>query len=247
MSQKGESTTIIIKNKFKYTRIHLKSEINIENIETTIIKLDLNNNKKLFIISAYTKGITTKAFKNDLKLIFEELKLDNVNNYYIFGGDLNARHIDWGDSISSYRGNSLKNWLQNNDLQYRAVLTGTNEATYPANNSFIDLVIHDIRVNILNKKNGKIGKIVKGQKIKDFLLSSIHRMEKRPHLYYSIEIDLYKYLLKKLNKKCKDFLKPLLMIIGQKTLVISKFMTIINYFLKLILSLDRISQQKYQN
>lgn len=156
LSQKGGGTAIFIKDKFKFSRINLKCQSILKNIECTIVKLNLINNKKFFIISVYAAGLAIKDFINDFKLIFEELHLDNTNNYYLFGGDLNARHPDWGDVKSNYRGRSLKNWLLKNDLRFRTTITGPKEASFPSKNSFIDIAVHDSRVNILNKINDKI-------------------------------------------------------------------------------------------
>lgn len=308
LAQKGGGTAIFIKNRFRFTRINLKCQSLLKNIECTIIKLNLNHNKKFYIISVYAAGLATRDFVRDFKLIVDELKLDDTNNYYLLGGDLNARHQDWGDEKSNYRGRSLKNWLQKNDLRFRTVITGPREPSFPSKNSFIDIAIHDTRVNIINKINNKIpvipydsdhngllmhiclqtdenflfekplpqnkinfnqtnwssfyhkmfnhpslppiseknnlsnneinnylneldelvlktlvettpppkrydsisryinGRIIKGQHIKGYLLSCIHRMKKqcRP---YETEIEIYKILLKRVKKKLQKLFR----------------------------------------
>lgn len=85
----GGGTAIFIKDKYKFTQINLRNQSNLKNIETSILKLNLKNNKKLYIISAYATNVSMKGFVKDLSLIFHELQLDNLNNYYIRGGHLN--------------------------------------------------------------------------------------------------------------------------------------------------------------
>lgn len=58
----------------------------------TVIKINLKNNKQLFVISAYAPGDERKNFVDELSLIFDELELNHLNNYYVLAGDLNARH-----------------------------------------------------------------------------------------------------------------------------------------------------------
>lgn len=71
-------------------------------------------------------------------------------------GDFNARHPLWGNTVTNQRGHYLKDWLDNNDITYKATLTGPCEPTFPESNSYLDLCINDMRLNILNLRNHKI-------------------------------------------------------------------------------------------
>lgn len=71
-------------------------------------------------------------------------------------GDFNARHPRWGDSHANYHGLVLDNWLTKNDFKYKAALAGSSGATFPQANSFLDFCLYDIRLTIVNAKNGKI-------------------------------------------------------------------------------------------
>lgn len=91
-SHLGGGTAAIIRKSFKYDTITLP-ETNKERIlEQSIIKLNLKNNRKLYIIAAYAKCGNQKEFIPDLQKTFQLLKLNNEENYYIMAGDLNAKH-----------------------------------------------------------------------------------------------------------------------------------------------------------
>lgn len=62
-----------------YTKVELKCQNLIKNIETLIIKIKLNNNRWLFIIGAYAAGNSRNDFSKDLSKIFDKLKLDRSN------------------------------------------------------------------------------------------------------------------------------------------------------------------------
>lgn len=112
--------------------VNLKFKNLIINIETTIIKIKLNDNKWLFIIRAYAAGNSRNDFSKDLSKIFDELKLEQSNHLYFLTGDLSARHELWGDHVNTTRGKYLKWWLAKNDFKYRIKLIGPNEPTFPA-------------------------------------------------------------------------------------------------------------------
>lgn len=90
----GGGTDIIIKKSIKYEKIIIP-ETNEKILEHTIIKINTRSNKKLYIIAAYARNGVQKEFIPDINRMFLMLKLDNLDNYYIIVGDLNAKHTDW--------------------------------------------------------------------------------------------------------------------------------------------------------
>lgn len=91
-------TAILIKQHFKYKQIFINTLIKPKVIETTIIKLKLDNDNNLFIISLYAKSGHYKEFKTELEEIFIKLELNKPTNYYIIAGDYNAKHVNWKNS-----------------------------------------------------------------------------------------------------------------------------------------------------
>lgn len=146
-------TAIIINKLITFEKINLACLNKLKNLEVTIIKLKLKNNKNLYIISAYSPGDARANFSNDLQEIFFELKLSDTINYYILAGDLNARHNLWNDNRINTRGAVLAEWLEDNQIQFRTLLSGPEMATYPAGDSYLVIAIHDARVKITNSIN----------------------------------------------------------------------------------------------
>ena len=105
-SQKGGGTAILIKRdlNISWSQIYSPSSLRNEILEYTIIQLNLNNSKKLFIVSVYANNEYRNIFTNELNQLFSSLKLNNLDNYFIVAGDLNARQISWGDVNSNYKG-----------------------------------------------------------------------------------------------------------------------------------------------
>lgn len=69
---------------------------------------------------------------------------------------MNARHKNWGDSTNNQRGRYLISWLQSKALDYRARLYPPSDATFPSANSYLDICISDIRIELNNLINDKL-------------------------------------------------------------------------------------------
>ena len=54
--------------------------------------------------------------------IFKSLKLEELGNYYILAGDLNAKHKNWRNSEENQRGKWLNAWLLDNAILYKTQL-----------------------------------------------------------------------------------------------------------------------------
>lgn len=86
----------------------------------------------------------------------EDLGLAKDNTYFLLAGDLNARHIKFGDKRNNSRGYALKNWDTINAAKFKVSLIHTLEPSFPSSRSFIDLVMVDTRINISNLVQNKI-------------------------------------------------------------------------------------------
>jgi len=97
-------------------------------------------------MAAYARCEGQKNFIPNIKKIFSSLELDKLENYYILAGDLNAKHTDWKNPNNNPRGISLKNWIEKNRLTYKIRLLSTKYPSYPNGNSFLDIVLADVRL-----------------------------------------------------------------------------------------------------
>lgn len=149
----GGGTALLIKNNIKFSIIAIKNKLKI--LEVSIIQIKLQKNKKLFIISAYAPRESNRNFIDDLDIVFNELKLQDTNSWYVLAGDLNARHPLWSDT-SNHRGIYLSNWIEENEFTYRNCLYGPEKPTFPRSKAFLDLAICDSRLDITNLKEDKL-------------------------------------------------------------------------------------------
>lgn len=125
-------------------------------LESTILKITLQDKKDLFIISAFAPGNVRGNYTADLENMFNELHLESLNNYFVLAGDLNAKHPSWGDMLANTRGNKLYQWFADNQIKFKASLLGPELPSFPSGNSFLDIVMHDVRISIINTHNNKI-------------------------------------------------------------------------------------------
>lgn len=146
----------MINNLIPYKQIQLNCQNKIKNLEITILKVKTNATKNLYLISAYAPGDNRSSFSQDLNLIFEELDLFNPKNYYVLAGDLNARHHYWNDSKINTRGSNLYNWFVENQIDYRITIAGPIAPTFQSSGSYLDIIIKDARIDIINNINNKI-------------------------------------------------------------------------------------------
>lgn len=144
----GGGTAIMIKREWKYKEIQLVFQKNATTLEVTIIQLNLSGGDKLFIISAYSAGNNSKDFSTEWNQIFQELKLDEYQNYYILAGDLNAKHSKWQNAVNNPRGIFLHDWLTQNSIIYKTKMYSTELPSYPRGNSFLDLCFTDCRLEV---------------------------------------------------------------------------------------------------
>lgn len=81
-------TAILIKESIKATKKTTVSLSGFKCLETTIIQINLPNNDKLYLISAYGVGNNRREFMTELQTLFTELKLHEPDTFYLMAGDL---------------------------------------------------------------------------------------------------------------------------------------------------------------
>lgn len=109
----GGGTAICIKEKYNFKRFM----VNTNSIENTILKLSLLNGSDIYFVACYCKPSTILDCI-DLNNIISSLNSDNI----VFGGDFNAKHSDWGNSLINSNGRRLYDWLGNNP-QFKVIPT----------------------------------------------------------------------------------------------------------------------------
>ena len=112
----GGGTAILIKNPLKFKIIQNDKITNFKILETTIIKIKINNKEHLFISAAYAAYGNQKQINDEFDNLFQLSQLDKQENYYIIAGDLNAKHTSCKNEINKTRGNSVRTWLDNKSI-----------------------------------------------------------------------------------------------------------------------------------
>lgn len=146
----GGGTAIIIKKGIPFSKVNIIISQERSILEFTVVKIKAKTNTYLYLIACYAPCGTQKEFIPDLSKLFEKLKLDREQNFFIMAGDLNAKHTAWLNAGNNPRGISLDKWLVNNEHRYRLKLYCTQFPSYPFGNSYLDLFMADARIDFLN-------------------------------------------------------------------------------------------------
>lgn len=151
---RGGGTAILIKSNIKYTVCTNNTINSIQILESCIVRIPMAENKNIVIISAYyPSGNNDTSFSSEFSNLFQALDLRNINNYYILAGDLNCRHRDWSNPTDNIKGKKLKDWLVDNEIDYRCKFYASEMPSYPKSNSYIDVCIADCRLHIITKNS----------------------------------------------------------------------------------------------
>jgi exonuclease III len=145
-SDTKRGTAIMVRRKINFKIVNSLIKENFKCIETTTIVISLNGNTKLSFVSLYGSHNHKSEFIGELAKIFEKLKLDQLDNYFVIMGDFNAKHRSWHNTENDPRGNSLYSWLNTHSIQYRTKLYCSKEATYPRTGSYLDFCLADSRL-----------------------------------------------------------------------------------------------------
>lgn len=153
-SKRGGGTAILIKSNLKHSICSNRETNSFKFLETCIIKIPMIANKEIIIISAYyPSGNNDSYFRNEINNLFESLDLRNHNKYYILAGDLNCKHIDWGNPTGNEKGNKLKEWLTDKEINFRCRFYASSSPSYPRAGSYLDVCIADCRLHIRTENN----------------------------------------------------------------------------------------------
>lgn len=101
----GGGTGILIKKGLKFKEISNFAPSGFKYLEACVMKIPMTSNKQMYVISAYyPAGNNNDTLRYELQQLFESLKLDDVNNFYIMAGDLNCKHSEWGNPVNNSKG-----------------------------------------------------------------------------------------------------------------------------------------------
>lgn len=132
----GRGTAILVRSAFKCTPVTLQG---LKTFELTCILITSANNSPLLLVSLYNKcNATSSDIKHDL---------DRLHTFclkyplFIIGGDFNARHPLWMDSLISSPGRAIADWLLSNSHQHSFEVISQPLPTFPRTPSLIDFFI----------------------------------------------------------------------------------------------------------
>ena len=146
----GGGTAILIKKPLKFKIIQNDKITNFKSLETTIIKIKINNKENLSITAAYAVYGNQKQFNDEFDNLFELLQLDKQKNYHIIAGDINTKHTSWKNELNNTRGNFIRNWLDNWSIHYKTNLYSSELPSYPKGRSNLDICLADARIKFQN-------------------------------------------------------------------------------------------------
>lgn len=100
-------------------------------------------------MSVYAAGNHKMEFISELTSLCKELNLENLNNYYVLAGDVNAKHT-WCNASNNPRSVALHKWTLESGFELRPRVYCSMLPSYPRENSFLDICILDRRLILDN-------------------------------------------------------------------------------------------------
>ena len=146
----GGRTAILIKSPLKFKTIQNDKIPNCKILETTIIKIKINNQENLFTTAAYAAYGNQKQFNDKFDDLLELLWLDKQEYYHIIAADLNAKHTSWKNELNNARENFIRNWLDNKSIHYKTNLYSSELPFYPKGHSYLNICLADARLKFQN-------------------------------------------------------------------------------------------------
>lgn len=134
-------TGILIKNTIMFDSVQTPI---LNTIESTTIKLS-NNGESIYISSIYVTPTNNEICINELEQI---MNISNNNNF-IIGGDFNARHALWKNTNENKNGVLVFDWYMKTRFPVLLKSSLFPSRTSGSNNSFIDLFLISMNLNIL--------------------------------------------------------------------------------------------------
>lgn len=206
-ANQGGGTAILIKKPLKFKTILNDKITSFKILETTVIKIKVNNCENLFIISAYATKGNQKEFSNEFNNLFKLLQLNKMENYYIVAGDLNAKHISWKNQVNNTRGNFLRNWLDEKRIYYKTNFYSSELPSYPNGGSYLDICLADTRLQFLNLRPNNTLETIDYDSDHNALVFQINKSTS-DHLILETQTDSPMYNFRKTNwKKFQDHLE----------------------------------------
>lgn len=139
---------ILVRKGWDFRVIPMHRITSFQSIECTGIVLNLPGGDKLFVISLYNRS-QRLSIRQDLSNILSVLKLDAPNHHFIFGGDLNARHPEWGNSGEGTTcGRELLSWIEETRAQFGTQIYTSVRPTRPESATFLDLFLTSESLNV---------------------------------------------------------------------------------------------------
>lgn len=136
-------TAIFIKANIDADRISI---LGLLTLEVTMVVIKLSNSETLLIAAIYNKcGSSALNINHDLDLLIPTI---NQHTYTLFGGDFNARHGSWNDSVNSPSGIAIANWLLNNSSLHNLCTISQSNPTFPRSGSTLDFFL--VSSNLIN-------------------------------------------------------------------------------------------------
>jgi hypothetical protein len=129
---RGGGVAILVKHGIPY----IKAQVAANEIECTAIKLSNN------IVIAVVYNRPCNKYK-----IESIRKICNTHNNIIIGGDLNSKHIDWGNNSNNTNGITLHNLINSSNININHPSSHTH---YPSNNSDPSTIDFFLLKNITN-------------------------------------------------------------------------------------------------
>jgi hypothetical protein len=129
---RGGGVAILVKRGIPY----IKAQVAANEIECTAIKLSNN------IVIAVVYNRPCNKYK-----IESIRKIYNTHNNIIIGGDLNSKHIDWGNNSNNTNGITLHNLINSSNINIHHLSSHTH---YPSNNSDPSTIDFFLLKNITN-------------------------------------------------------------------------------------------------
>lgn len=136
---------IAIRNSISYSRVTI-SNIRFPNLFVEL-RVSVNGNIRRILCGSiyFPSNCNRQIICDGLSSI---LNLSGQYDGLILGGDLNAKHITWGDNNNNFNGEIISNWVQNESISVMRICDSY--PTYPGGSSHLDhfIVSTDIVDNV---------------------------------------------------------------------------------------------------
>lgn len=148
-------TAILVKNNIAYEEIKFQTH-DFCILENCAIKIKITEGKMLNIVATNAHH-DNRTFIKKINGLFQQNEILSNSNYFLLVGDLNARHKQWGDTVTNTRGAQIQNWINEKATNLRLELLPPAQPIFNRSQSLLDIGIIDNRLQIQNLvENSKI-------------------------------------------------------------------------------------------